>query len=331
MVESDDKIVPFLSYARFCFHLRVKTLMVLPPYKGAVFRGAFGNALRRLVCVAKGAPCDSCLLRQKCLYIALFEPSPPPDFLDAGKFLQAPRPYVLNPPLTTRQAFHPGETLDFELVLIGPAIDALPYFIHIFQEVGRRGLGPERGKYELVGVDHLQKGGNGETLCVFDGPSGNFNNFTLTPDSLALSGDAEVKKVTLNFLTPLRLRENGKLVTRLTSSLFFRRLAQRVSLLTAFYGEKGWGLSLTDPGTLLTKGNNLTIQDDRLRWYDWERYSQRQGDTLKFGGLQGMLSFKGRLESFLPYLRLGEYVNVGQGTTFGLGRYEINYERNPDN
>lgn len=94
-----------LSYARFSCHLRVKTLMVLPPYKGAVFRGAFGHALRRLVCAAPRTECRDCPLRARCLYVALFEPPPPPGFADAAKFPQAPRPYVLNPPLTSRRTF----------------------------------------------------------------------------------------------------------------------------------------------------------------------------------------------------------------------------------
>ncbi len=125
---------PFLTFARFRFHLKVRTLMLLPPYKGAVFRGVFGAALRRLVCVAPEAACSACALRSRCLYVSLFEPPPPPHYPDAAKFAQAPRPYVLNPPLTTRQIFHPGDSIEFALVLIGPAIEALPYFIQVFQD-----------------------------------------------------------------------------------------------------------------------------------------------------------------------------------------------------
>ncbi len=93
-------------FERFRFTIKVSSLMVLPPYKGAVFRGAFGSAFRRVVCAVPRTDCAACILRQKCLYVAIFEPPPPANYPDAAKFSQAPPRYVLNPPLTNRQAFH---------------------------------------------------------------------------------------------------------------------------------------------------------------------------------------------------------------------------------
>ncbi len=144
------------SYERFQFSLKVKTLMVLPPYKGGIFRGAFGNAFRGVVCAVRGRDCTDCLLRQQCLYVAFFEPPPPPDCQDAAKFSQTPSPFILNPPLTNRQSFHPEDMLTFELALIGRAIEALPYFVYTFMELGHQGLGRERGKYELASVELLR-------------------------------------------------------------------------------------------------------------------------------------------------------------------------------
>jgi CRISPR/Cas system endoribonuclease Cas6 (RAMP superfamily) len=303
--------------------------MILPPYKGAVFRGAFGNAFRRLVCLAPKADCRSCDLRQRCLYVAIFEPPASPGYRDAAKFSQAPRPYVINPPLTSRQSFRPGEPLEFDLALMGPAIEALPYFIYIFMEMGRQGLGRERGKYELLQVDVLH---NGASFPVYQASTRTLAAFVPESGPLAIPGYNRITSVIMQFLTPLRLKEKGDLVTRLTFPLFFNSLAQRLKLMLDFYGGNGAHAPnskaeitpvFPNLGLLAVQAAEIKVVKNDLHWFDWERYSRRQNTTMKFGGLMGRIIFSGELRPFLPYLRLGQAVNVGQATTFGLGRYEL--------
>ena len=306
------------AFERFRFTIKVSSLMVLPPYKGAVFRGAFGNAFRRIVCAVPKADCATCMLRLKCLYVSIFEHPPPANYPDAAKFSTAPAPYVLNPPLTNRQAFHPGDLLDFEMVLIGPAIEALPYFIYTFTELGRKGLGSQRGKYDLVGVDLLRWK---DAIRIYDGGTQVLTAYSPQTKIEPEPEEHGVSTLVLNFLTPLRLKVKGDLVTQLTFPVFFERLVNRLTLLNAFYNGKSG--PLLDFSSLLSLALEVETVADHLRWHDWERYSARQKDTMKFGGLEGTVSFAGRLGPFVTWLRLGEQVNVGQSTTFGLGRFII--------
>lgn len=291
--------------------------MRLPPYKGAVFRGAFGNAFRRLVCLVPRKECSACNHRGRCLYAAVFEPSPPPQYIDAAKFHQAPRPYVLNPPLTTHATFNPGEILSFELVLLGRAVDAIPYFIVIFTEIGRRGLGRDRGRFDLVSVELLSQ--NGSTP-IYQSRDSALTAFEPETGPWPRPGDDLVTDLTLEFLTPLRLKVKGDLVTRFAFPLFWERLTQRLSLLAAFY-ERPPGLPDFTP--LSSQVPYIRVVCHDLHWHDWERYSRRQDATMKFGGLVGQVTLQGPLGSFLPWLRLGAQVNVGQETTFGLGRLQL--------
>ena len=301
----------------FRFSLLVKSLTVLPPYKGGIFRGAFGATFRRIVCPHQRGNCKTCLLREKCLYVALFEPSAPADFPDAAKYSHAPPPYVLNPPLTNRQAFHPGDGLDFELVLVGPALDAMPYFVYTFTEMGRQGIGRERGRYELVSVELIRAR---ETIPIYDGKTQTLQAFPPDSTPRLQAKDDKTRAVTLEFLTPLRIKEKGKLVTHIDFPLFFDRLVQRLHLLTAFYGTP---FNTQDFEFLKDKAKDIRVNAHDLYWYDWGRYSSRQKDYMKLGGLRGRITFEGDLGAFMPLLRMGERVNVGQGTSFGLGRYAM--------
>jgi CRISPR-associated endoribonuclease Cas6 len=294
--------------------------MVLPPYKGGIFRGAFGSTFRRIVCATRTKECSNCLILNQCLYKALFEPQAPPHHPNALKFRHAPAPYVLNPPLTNRQVFRPGDTLDFELVLIGRALDALPYFIYTFMDLGNRGLGRERGRYELSGVDVVR---NGEVISIYDGATKMLRSYAPGANPVTSPTDENCPRVTLEFLTPLRLKEKGDLVTKLTFPLFFERLAERLNLLAVLYANNG---EACDFAPLMRQAQKITVDEDKLHWYDWGRYSARQKSAMKLGGMRGKITFTGNLSPFMPYLRLGTEVNAGQGTSFGLGRHISSYE-----
>lgn len=322
MHESCTKPSPFLAFGRFLFHLEVTGLMVLPPYKGAVFHGALGNSFRRALCADRGGKCSVCLVRHRCRYKAIFDTQPLPDLPDAGKYVQAPRPYVLNPPLTNKQIFHIGDSLSFELVLIGEAIEALPYWVYAAIEAGRRGVGRERGRYRLTSVEQLEIDGKCEVLKkpIYDGATQTLRSFHESWGPTSYPADDNATSVTLRLITPLRLKVRGELATDFSFPLFFERLTHRLALLAKFFGCRS---TVADFPELLDRSHQLSTQCEDLHWYDWERYSGRQKDVMRLGGIKGKITVNGQLSAFMPVLRLGEHMHVGQGTTFGLGGYQI--------
>ena len=84
--------------AKFKFETVAREKILLPPYKGSTFRGGFGYVFKKIVCVNKGGECESCLLKEKCLYVSIFETSPPQDTQIMRKYPSVPRPFIIEPP-----------------------------------------------------------------------------------------------------------------------------------------------------------------------------------------------------------------------------------------
>ena len=99
-----------------------------------------------------------------------------------------------------------------------------------------------------------------------------------------------------------------------------RALLRRISDLTRFHCSAELEL---DDDQWIARAEKVQTAAVNTRWYDWERYSLRQEQKMKLGGLVGDVVFTGDVEAFMPLLRLGADLHVGKGTGFGLGRYEI--------
>lgn len=305
--------------AKFRFTICAKEHIRFPAYKGSAFRGGFGYAFKRVVCVIKDKACDGCLLKQKCIYSYIFETPPPEDTEMLRLYPKVPHPFVIEPPITEKQSFAPGEEFPFHLILIGNAIDYLPYFIYTFTELGKKGIGQGRGKYDLLQVEGI--GLDNESVQIYHNKTqtltGNYPIIQagqLNPQSFASL------KTTLSLHTPLRFRFDGHITDKIEFHVLIRNLLRRISSLSYFHcGEK---LEIDFKGLIEKAGAVKLIKSD-THWFDWKRYSTRQEEWMSLGGVTGTISYEGDISDSMLLLRLGEYVHVGKGTSFGLGKYEI--------
>ena len=94
-----------ISFASFAFRLRATTELCLPPYKGSTLRGAFGIVFKETVCVVDRRDCDRCILRLKCAYPYIFDTPVPEDSTRMRKYQTVPHPFVIEPPLETRELY----------------------------------------------------------------------------------------------------------------------------------------------------------------------------------------------------------------------------------
>jgi hypothetical protein len=202
-----------ISFASFRFHLRATTELYLPPYKGSTLRGAFGTVFKETVCVVDHRDCDRCILRQKCAYPYIFDTPIPEGSSRMRKYERAPHPFIIEPPLDTRQLYERNELLSFGLTLIGKAVDYLPYFIYAFERMGaNQGIGKGRrygnGRFEVESVGWVDA--DGIEKPVYDGQrkvlSNSFkpltaNDLCANPDTLS----ANSHSLLVRYLTPTRI------------------------------------------------------------------------------------------------------------------------------
>ncbi len=284
----------------------------LPLYKGSTFRGVFGRALKAVVCALKHQECQDCLLRRQCIYTRVFET--PPDSREPGR-PSPPHPFVIEPPDTLKTHFLAGEDFNFTLLLFGPANQYLPYFVYAFEQMGQIGIGRQvqgrRARFVLKSVSSAGQD-------IFDAA-----HRTLTPvraGELTLpraSPQESVTALTIQLLTPLRLKYHNRLQAELPFHVLLRAALRRIATLNSHFGD---GEPNLDYRGLTARAQEVTTTHSTLHWYDWQRYSHRQDQAMLMGGLVGEVGYEGELGEFLPLLRYVEKVHLGKATTFGLGK-----------
>ncbi|MEW6215942.1 MAG: CRISPR system precrRNA processing endoribonuclease RAMP protein Cas6, partial [Nitrospirota bacterium] len=306
-----------IEYQQFIFRLTAKEPIILPAYKGSTVRGGFGYAFRRVVCAIKNKECSDCILKEKCVYSYVFETPPPSDTKIMRKYIATPHPFVIEPPPERRRGFKPGDEITFGLILIGRAIDFLPYFIYTFDELGKIGIGKGKTKYELRDVSYDEK-------TIYDSKSKTLKPFNVSSLSFYPTlekrgkGGFSNQQLLLNFLTPTRIIYNSHLTLDLEFHILIRNLLRRLSLL--YYFHCNGDPSEWDFKGMIEKAKEIKVKNKDLRWYDWQRYSGRQETRIKMGGFVGSITFEGGIDPFMPLIKAGEVLHVGKGTGFGLGK-----------
>ncbi len=286
----------------------------LPEYAGSTLRGAFGHALRQLACATRAKTCQGCMLATSCPYTAVFEPQKP----QGGTLALAtpPVPYVIEPPTWGECRYERNDALRFHFTLAGRSAGHLNIAIMAWQRALARGVGAGDGTARLETIHHCTP--QGETQIYRSGEP-----VLAHRHMIDLPGDALPSPLTLEFITPLRLQENGCALppSRITARPLLTALLRRASLLAEYYA--GAPLYSAEQFALFAGAAQRIEAAPDLRWRDWTRHSSRQGRTMQLGGCVGRITLQGDLAPFADVLRLGQWLHVGKEASFGLGQYRL--------
>ena len=307
--------------ARYRFTARMVSAVRLPEYAGSLLRGQFGAALRGVSCMTRQATCAGCPLLQTCPYTRIFEATPPPAHA-LQKFSQIPNAYVMEPPLLADARVQAGDALQFNMVLVGDAIEQLALVIFAWQRALRQGLTQSRSAAELLAVEWLP-GADTDAVPIWraEHPVLAEHHATLTPPE----APPDLTHIALQFHTPLRLQHQGHplLAHQLAPHTLVAAVARRAALVLEFHAHQPhWGPLAREVSHLAN-----SLSDSRtLHWFDWTRYSSRQQQEMTLGGLVGAWTLHGTPEALAPiwpWLWLGQWLHVGKNATMGLGGYTL--------
>jgi len=284
----------------------------LPVYKGGAVRSGFGLAFRKVCCPFVNRNCNQCILRPNCVWSYVFDTPRPQTAAVLNKAETVPHPFVIEPPDDETTVLIKGDCLNFNLILIGRAADYLPYFIYAFEQMAEQGLGRPRKPFRLIGVYQDKR-------LIYDPKQAALIEQAM-PMVLNLAPVNETaRQIKIKLITPTRIINQGRLCRRPGFGNIIRALLRRIWLLSYFHDQ----VMDIDYQGLITSAEKVELKEAVFAGANWEHFSRRQNRVIEYEGITGWAIYTGELGQFLPILRAGEILHIGKGTTFGMGRYEM--------
>ena len=311
---------PKIPIYKFNFQLEALEDMNLPKYKGSMFRGAFGTAFRKSVCVTKFNTCANCLLQSQCSYFQIFETELPDNNLKILKGVKKhPHPFVIHPNTGTKRSYVKGEIFELGLTIFGSFINQFPFFLFTIIQMGKIGISYKRSQFEVLNAVNVISGDS--QIVIFKNSAGKLNNNYKPLDveeelSILTNKPSDIKII---FKTPFRVQNLSQIIynpKEITFEVFFKTVARRIMLLSALFCN-------TDFDSFSKIELNNDVKENRLRLYEWERYSNRQQDKIEMNGFVGSIIFKGVSPEAVKLIKLASFMNIGKNTVFGLGEYDL--------
>ncbi len=247
--------------------------------------------------------------------------------VDAGHVRRA---YSLVPPLPLREVVEAGERFSFVLTLYGDGLSFLPYFVLAVPEMGRVGVGPGRGQFELEAIwaaDPLRRLFEpvlrpGETSVYLPDCAISWGN--IEDRAKMWLANEQMGACRVRFLTPTRLISGRQLVKMPDFGVFFQRLLNRVDNL----GQQFGGDARRDRDELARLhglANGVRLMESRHRWVEVWSWSGRTRTKSPMGGFLGRVNYQTATgwDELLPWLLLGQATQVGKSAVKGNGVFEL--------
>lgn len=208
--------------------------------------------------------------------------------------MPSPRPFVLRAAHLDARHYAPGEAFSFDINVFDLRAAMLDRLMGAFSEWACTGLGPRRGRVELVRWED-------------------------TAVTIQLMGGLDVSKCSLLFRTPTELKGNPSR-EGMPFPVLFARVRERIGALCSIYGD---GTPPMDFRAMSERVRSVRTVRCDLRYREVWRRSSRTGAVHRIGGVTGRVDFAGDLTELIPWLRAASWAGVGRHTVWGNGAIEV--------
>lgn len=294
---SFDQLLEIFQMCHLRFYLKLQKSVYMPAFTGSTIHGMLGHALRKYAPQAE----KICFRQYQ---------------------NQQSKPYaiVANPQRKTR--WHKGEIFSFDIKLFGEVSSISQQVIDAIRLFGQSdGIGSnvdnKKAKYQLYSIASVR--GSQQYLGE--------HRFSLRQhfDAVFKSNINKNAEVALQLNSLLRIKQHDQNFTKAPNLLLIlQNISRRWQILTKYW-------QLDSPEFLQSLHQNLP---QNIRSYNtstcyqenWQRYSIKQHKKLPFDGILGQLSYHITDDSkadVIPWLVVGQLLQIGGKTTFGLGDYTL--------
>lgn len=221
---------------------------------------------------------------------------------------------------TPRYIIRPSLAMEFAPALewIGLGEEALRFDLSLMRAwdiASGMGLGAERDRFHIRRIVPLGPGGPTQADGYLPRP------WRMSRVQWPLAGDPATTPCRLNFVTPLRLVREGKLLENPTFLDIVSAAAKRATALVAMDESPANSHLLRDDlREMSTAVRALPWQGRRCDLY---RYSGRQKRELEFHGVVGSVDLPEGPGPAWPLLAAAQWLHIGKTTVVGLGQLVV--------
>jgi hypothetical protein len=281
---------------------------------GSSLRGAFYEALRTMYDTGVKVQSRDAADTNPVAWLLRLED----DETSGGK--DVPRPIAIRPPLTEA-----ATTTTFGVSLYGNAQAYLNLVLSALNAMQIIGMGRGRSTFNLHQIDQVDAL-TYQAFPLLNDYGQQLGELRSSPTTTAYQGLAQMlnpDELTVHFLTPTRIIQAKKLCHIPTFQPWFQRLLERIRLISELYTDAPIWIPFK---ALLADASQVNIIENKSHWVEMWSGSRRDGQIRPTSGFVGEVRYRGPLSALLPWLILGQALQVGKNTIKGGGWYRVAYE-----